>query len=152
MRGKDWLHLLRKDEIREWYQFSRGRIHMKYFFDSEATCWKDRGISWIVIGKCHKDSQSPTLFTADGSNMVQQDPGRAADVLKKHTEDTPKFSGIFLEWTFYTRKETRNCVCASLLDFYECWWCWVNNVMWVALNGKFASQVSWAWDLRRLCL
>lgn len=38
MRGKDWLHLLRKDEIREWYQFSRGRIHMKYFFDSEATC------------------------------------------------------------------------------------------------------------------
>ncbi|CAL1171110.1 unnamed protein product, partial [Cladocopium goreaui] len=31
---KDWLHLLRKDEIREWYQFSRGRIHMKYFFDS----------------------------------------------------------------------------------------------------------------------
>lgn len=33
---KDWLHLLRKDEIREWYQFSRGRIHMKYFFDSEV--------------------------------------------------------------------------------------------------------------------
>lgn len=33
---KDWLHLLRKDEIREWYQFSRGRVHMKYFFDNEV--------------------------------------------------------------------------------------------------------------------
>ncbi|CAJ1386563.1 unnamed protein product [Effrenium voratum] len=33
---KDWLHTLRKDEIRDWYQFSQHRIHMKYFFDSQV--------------------------------------------------------------------------------------------------------------------
>ncbi|CAE7907786.1 unnamed protein product, partial [Symbiodinium microadriaticum] len=33
---KDWLHTLRKAEIRNWYSFSQDRIHMKYFFDSEV--------------------------------------------------------------------------------------------------------------------
>eukprot|EP00439_Symbiodinium_sp_Y106_P019449 s5394_g2.t1 len=32
----DWLHTLRKAEIRNWYSFSQDRIHMKYFFDSEV--------------------------------------------------------------------------------------------------------------------
>ena len=33
---KDWHQLLRDSKIREWYDFSRDRIHMRYFFDAQA--------------------------------------------------------------------------------------------------------------------
>lgn len=34
---RDWAALMRKEDIRDWYLFSKDRVHMKYFFDSQAS-------------------------------------------------------------------------------------------------------------------